>query len=218
MVDIESVLNEFRSSLPNVVDENLDASIAESVGNIRNELNARINSEEELSVKIAELLNRLADGERKLAELESEQRSKVDETKRTTEKSMKKLRGEIDELDAQRQKLLRRKPKLLERLFGGTKTKVENSSRSLHSKQNALLGREKSLKQHLDVLTSDYDKKRKPLTAHQAELREKLIELRSTTVNDALEVRKAACGRISQVISAALSQPTPPQTPDEQQG
>ena len=214
MVDIESVLNDFRSSLPNVVDETLDTSIGEFVSNIRNELNSRINSEEDLSAKIGELLKQLTNNERELAELESEQRSKVHEAKKTTEKSMKKIRGEIDALDEQRLKLLRQKPKFLERIFGGTKTKVESSSRSLHSKQNDLVSREKNLKQRLDGLRSDYDSKRKPLAAHQTELREQLAELRSTTIDDALEVRRVACEKIRDAISAALSQRG---TPEDQQ-
>ena len=214
MVDIESVLNDFRSSLPNVVDETLDTSIGEFVSNIRNELNSRINSEEDLSAKIGELLKQLTDNERELAELDSEQRSKVHEAKKATEKSMKKIRGEIDALDEQRLKLLRQKPKFLERIFGGTKTKVESSSRSLHSKQNDLVSREKNLKQRLDALRSDYDSKRKPLAAHQTELRKQLAELRSTTIDDALEVRRVACEKIRDAISAALSQRA---TPEDQQ-
>ena len=214
MVDIESVLNDFRSSLPNVVDETLDTSIGEFVLNIRNELNSRINSEEDLSAKIGELLKQLTDNERELAELDSEQRSKVHEAKKATEKSMKKIRGEIDALDEQRLKLLRQKPKFLERIFGGTKTKVESSSRSLHSKQNDLVSREKNLKQRLDALRSDYDSKRKPLAAHQTELRDQLAELRSTTIDDALEVRRVACEKIRDAISAALSQRA---TPEDQQ-
>jgi len=206
MIDIESVLDDFRSSLPDAANEHFDATVARLVSNIRNELNGRINAEEGLSAKITELLRQLADNERELAELESEQRIKVHEAKRTTEKSMKKLRGEIDALDAQRLKLLRQKPKFLERFFGSTKMKVENSSRSLHSKQNDLLSRQESLEQRIEVLRSDYEEKRKPLTARQAELREKLAELRSTTMDDALEVRKVACEQIHQTISIALSQ------------
>jgi len=206
MIDIESVLDDFRSSLPDAANEHFDATVARLVSNIRNELNGRINAEEGLWAKITELLRQLADNERELAELESEQRIKVHEAKRTTEKSMKKLRGEIDALDAQRLKLLRQKPKFLERFFGSTKMKVENSSRSLHSKQNDLLSRRESLEQRIEVLRSDYEEKRKPLTARQAELREKLAELRSTTMDDALEVRKVACEQIHQTISIALSQ------------
>ena len=217
MLDIESVLNDFRSSLPEAVNGDFDNSIAQLVSNIRNELEGRIKAEESLSAKDTELLRQSADNDRELAQLESEQRIKVHEAKRVTEKSVKKLRGEIDALDAQRLKLLRQKPKFLERLFGSTKTKVNSSTRSLHSKQSDLISKEERLKRHIDDLRSDYEQKRKPLLARQAELRKKLAELRSTTTNDALEVRKVACEQIRERISTALSQPVPQQTREGQQ-
>lgn len=205
ILDIESILNDFKNSLPEAASASFDTSIGPVMANIRNELNGRISAEEDLSSKIAELLRQLADNERELGELESEQRIKVHEARRTTEKSMKKLRGEIDELDAQRLKLLRQKPKFLERLFGGTKTRVESSSRSLHSKRKDLLSSEADLKRRIDALRSDYEEKRKPLTERQAELRKRLAELRLTTMDDALDARKVACEQIRQTVSNALS-------------
>jgi hypothetical protein len=217
MVDVESVLNDLRSSVPDAANESFDTSIAQLVSNIRNELNGRIKAEEDLSANIAELLRQLADNEHELAELESEQRTKVGEAKRTSEKAMKRLRDEIDALDTQRLKLLRQKPRFLERLFGSTKTKVESSSRSLHSKHNDLLSREENLKQRIGVLRSDYEDKRKPLITRQAELRERLAELRSTTMDDAVELRKVACEQLRQTISRALSQLDPQQSREYQQ-
>jgi len=64
MIDIESVLNDFRSLLPDAANESFDTAIAQLVSNIRNELNGRINAEEGLSAKITELLRQLADNER----------------------------------------------------------------------------------------------------------------------------------------------------------
>jgi len=206
ILDIESVLNDFRSSVPAVTNENFETSVEQLVANVRNELASRISAEESLSSKITELLRELSDNERQLTELESDQRIKVREVKRTTENSIKKLRGEIDELDAQRLELLRQKPKLLERLFGGMKTKVEDSSRSLHSKRKDLLSNEATLKQRMRQLRTAYEQKRKPLAERQAELRERLAELRSTNMDDALEVRKVACEQIRQKISGALNQ------------
>lgn len=216
MLDIESVLNDFRSSVPTAIDESFDTSVDQLVANIRTELNGRISAEENLSAKIAEMLRELADNERELTELESEQRIKVHEAKRSTEKSMTKLRGEIDELDAQRLKLLRQKPRFLERLFGGTKTKVEDSSRTLHSKQKDLSSSEEGLKRRVHALRSTYDEKRKPLTERRDELRGKITELRSTTMDDALEARKAACEQMRQAISDALDQLTLQHREDQQ--
>ena len=217
MLDIQSVLNDFRSSFPTSVNQSFDTSIEHLLANIRTELNSRISAEDNLSAKITELLRQLTDNERELTELESEQRIKMHEAKRSTEKSMTKLRDEIDELDAQRLKLLRQKPRFLERLFGGTKTKVEDSSRTLHSKRKDLLSSEAGLKRRVSVLRSSYEDKRKPLTQRRDELRQRLTELRSTTMDDALEVRKAACEQMRQTISDALNQFTLQQRPEDRQ-
>ena len=216
MLDIESVLNDFKSSVPPAINASFDTSVDQLVANIRTELNGRISAEENLSAKIAEMLRQLADNERELNELESEQRVKVHEAKRSTEKSMTKLRDEIDELDAERLKLLRQKPRILERLFGGRKTKVEDSSRTLHSKRKDLLSSEEGLKRRVHVLRSTFDEKRRPLTERRDELRGRLTELRSTTMDDALQVRKAACEQIRQAVSDALDQFTPQQREDQQ--
>lgn len=216
MLDVESLLNDFRSSLPDAANS-FGTSVDQVVSSIRTELDARIKAEENLSNKISELLRQLADNERELTDLESEQRTKVHEAKRTGEKSMEKLRGEIDELDAQRLKLLRQKPKFLERFFGGAKTKVESSSRSLHSKRKDLMTSEASLRKRIAALRSNYEEKRKPLTEHQAELRERLTELRSTTMDDALEVRKLACEQIRRIISTSLTQSASSQDSENQE-
>ena len=210
IVDLQSVLDDFNSTMSAVSNEHFNASVEQLVTSVKDELSARIAAEQALSSKITEMLKRQTDNERELAELESEQRTKVHEAKRVTEKSLTKLRGEIDDLDEQRLRLLRQKPKFLERLFGGNKSKVEDSSRSLHSKERDLKSSEANLKKRIDSLRLDYQDRRRPLTELQTELRERLAELRSTTMDDALEIRKAACEQIRQTISAALSQPTPP--------
>ncbi|HYB84240.1 MAG TPA: hypothetical protein VED86_02840, partial [archaeon] len=69
----------------------------------------------------------------------------------------------------------------------------------------------------MDALRSNYEAKRKPLTVRQRELKERLAELRSTTMDDALEVRKVACEQLRQTISAALSQQAPEQSDADQQ-
>jgi len=217
IVDIESVIGDFKSSLPGTVSGNFDKTVAQLMSNIRNELETRIKTEEDQSSNVTETLKELADNERAIAELDSQQRIKVHEAKRATEKSVKKLRGEIDALDAERLRLLRQKPTFLERLFGGSKTKVQSSSQSIHSKQNDLTSKEESLKEHIDALKSDNAEKRKPLTVRQAELRQKLAELRSTTMDDALELRKGACEQLHQLISTAVANTTAEQTNGSQQ-
>jgi hypothetical protein len=217
IVDIESVIGDFKSSLPETVIGNLDDTVAQLVSNIRNELETRIKAEEVQTSNVTETLKELADTDRAIAELDSQQRIRVHEAKRATEKSVTKLRGEIDALDAERLRLLKQKPTFLERLLGSAKTKVESSSRSLHSKQSDLTRKEERLMKHIDVLRSDYTEKRKPLAARQAQLRQKLAELRSTTMDDAVDLRKAACEQLRQMIPTILAKPTAEQANQSEQ-
>ena len=206
ILDVESVLNDFRNSLPGATNETFDKSVGELMSNIRNELNTRIETEKTLSNKISESQNELSANEREMAELEAEQRTSTNEARRTSEKSMKKLRMELDDLDAERIRLLRHKPTIFERILGGAKVRIESNSRSIQSRRTDLESREHDLKRRLGILRSKYEEKRKPLAARQAELREQLAKLRTITLDDAVEIRKTTCEKIRQLISTAVAQ------------
>ena len=206
MVDVESVLNEFKTSLPESSGPEYSNPITEILSAVRSELDNRIGAEEALSAKVTDLQAQLAENERERADLESEQRTKIHETKRNSDKSVRKLRGEIDALDAQRLKLLQQKPTFLERIFGNAKVRVETSSRSLHSKRADLEHKEENLKQNMNSLRVGYRQRRKPLDEREAELRRQLAEIRASTVDDAVEVRKAACEQLRRLVSDAAAQ------------
>jgi len=59
----------------------------------------------------------------------------------------------------------------------------------------------------MEVLRSEYEDRRKPLVAREAELRGELSQLRSTTMDDALELRKTACEQLRRLVSTSLRQP-----------
>jgi hypothetical protein len=209
IVDIESVLNDFRNSLPGAINESLDKAVTQLVSNIRNELNTRIEAEKTLSAKIAESQSELSANEREMAELEAQQRTMTNEARRTSERSIRKLRGEIDALDSERLKLLRHKPTVLERIFGSAKVRIEGNSRSIQSRRTDLQSKEEDLKRRLRALRSNYEEKRKPLAERQMQLKEELTKLRTVTLDDALEIRKVACENLRQVISNAVAQLAP---------
>ena len=208
ILDVEAVLSDFKTSLPNAVSNGFDNSATQLISNIRTELGARISAEEQLSAKVTDLQGQFAENEREIAELESEQRTKMHEAKRDADKSMTKLRGEINALDAERLKLLRQKPTFLERIFGSAKVRVENSSRSLNSKRTDLESRQMGAKQRMSKLKAIYEEKRKPLDARQVELREELVKVRSTALDDAVEIRKTVCEQLRQIVSTAVGQLT----------
>jgi chromosome segregation ATPase len=217
ILDVESVLNDFRNSLPGAMNASFDQSVADLVSNIRSELNTRIETEKTLSTKITESQRELSANEREIAELEAQQRNTTNEARRTSEKSVEKLRGEIDALDGERLRLLRHKPTIFERILGSAKVRIEGNSRSIQSKRTDLQNREQDLKRRLDNLRSKYEEKRKPLAARQTELREELAKLRTVTLDDAVEIRKTACEELRRIISNAVAQYAPQQNKENPQ-
>jgi chromosome segregation ATPase len=174
------------------------------MSNIRNELTKRIEGEMALSNQITELQKQLSVHEIEISDLEKEQRNRTHEARRGYEKSIDKIRGEIDALDAQRLKLLRKKPTLLDRILGRSKLKIEGSSHSLQSKRSDLHGKEEKLKLQLDGLRSNYQEKRKEVSMREEELRQQLLELKNSTLDDGLDIRKNVCEQIRLAVEASL--------------
>jgi len=204
MKDVESVLADFKDSIPEAADKQYEATVTELMANLRNELTKRIEGEKALSNQITELQKQLAMYEVEISDLEKEQRNRTHEARRGYEKSIDKIRGEIDALDAQRLKLLRKKPTLLDRILGRSKLKIEGSSHSLQSKRSDLHGKEEKLKLQLDGLRSNYQEKRKEVSMREEELRQQLLELKNSTLDDGLEIRRNVCEQIRLAVEASL--------------
>lgn len=205
MSDVESVLADFKDSIPDAADKQYDATVGTLVGDIRSELTKRIDAEKTLSNQIAELQMRLSKYEVEISDLEKEQRNRTHEAKRGYERSVGKIRGEIDALDAQRLKLLREKPTLLDRILGRSRVKIDGSSHTLQTKKHDLHWKEEKLRQQLDGLRSDYQEKRKEVSVREEELRQQLVELKKSTLDDGLEIRKNACEQIRTAVEVALN-------------
>jgi len=204
MKDVESVLTSFKDSIPEAADKQYEDTVAALMSNIRTELTKRIEGEMALSNQITELQKQLSVHEVEISDLEKEQRNRTHEARRGYEKSIDKIRGEIDALDAQRLKLLRKKPTLLDRILGRSKLKIEGSSHSLQSKRSDLHGKEEKLKLQLDGLRSNYQEKRKEVSMREEELRQQLLELKNSTLDDGLEIRKNVCEQIRLAVETSL--------------
>jgi len=217
ILDVESVLNDFRTSLPEATSDDFAKSSSQPLSNLRSELDARIAAEKTLSARITESQRQLSANEREIADLEAKQRTKMHEARRASEKSIEKLRDEIGALDDERLKLLRHKPTILERVFGSVKGRIEGNSRTLQSRRTDLEGREEDLTRRLNSLRSSYEEKRKPLALRQEELSGELEKLRATTLDDALEIRMAACEKLRETVAGAVAQLAPKQDQDNPQ-
>ena len=204
MKDVESVLADFKNSIPDAADKQYEATVATLMENIRNELTKRIDEEKALSHQITELQQQLSTYELEISDLEKEQRNRTNEAKRGYERSIDKIRGEIEALDAQRLKLLRKKPTVLDRILGRSRVQIEGSSHSLQSKRNDLQGKEEKLKRQLDGLRSNYQEKRTQVSRQGEELKQQLAELKNSTLDDGLEIRRSVCEQIRLAVEASL--------------
>ena len=212
MKDVESVLADFKDSIPDAADKQYEATVATLMANFRNEITKRIDGEKALSNQITELQKQLSINEVEISDLKKEQRNLTNEAKRGYERSIDKIRGEIDALDAQRLKLLRKKPTVLDRILGRSKDKIEGSSHSLQSKRSALHGKEEKLKLQLDALRSNYQEKRRQVGMRAKESRQQLAELKNSTLDDGLEIRRSLCEQIRLAVEASLDRLTIQQT------
>jgi hypothetical protein len=204
MKDVESVLADFKDSIPGADDKQYEATEGTLMANIRNELTKRIDAERALSNQITELQNQLSIYEVEISDLDKEQRNRTHEAKRGYERSIDKVRDEIDALEAQRLKTLRKKPTVLDRILGRSRVRLEGSSHSLQSKRSDLHGKEEKLKRHLDGLRSNYQEKRKQVSMREEELRQQLAELKNSTLDDGLEIRKSVCEQIRIAVGTSL--------------
>ena len=217
MKDVDSVLADFKNSMPNAADEQYEATIGTLMENIRSELTKRIDEEKALSHQVTDLQQQLSTYELEIADLEKEQRNRTNEAKRGYERSIDRIRGEIEALDAQRLKLLRKKPTILDRILGRSRVQIEGSSHSLQSKRSDLQVKEEKLKRQLDGLRSNYQEKRTQVSKQGEELKQQLAELKNSTLDDAMEIRRSACEQIRLAVAASLARlnEQTPQTPQE---
>jgi len=217
MKDVDSVLADFKNSIPDAADEQYEATIGTLMENIRSELTKRIDEEKALSHQVTDLQQQLSTYELEIADLEKEQRNRTNEAKRGYERSIDRIRGEIEALDAQRLKLLRKKPTILDRILGRSRVQIEGSSHSLQSKRSDLQVKEEKLKRQLDGLRSNYQEKRTQVSKQGEELKQQLAELRNSTLDDAMEIRKSVCEQIRLAVQTSLARlnEQTPETPQE---
>jgi vacuolar-type H+-ATPase subunit I/STV1 len=202
--DLQSLLNEFETQIPQAVDTNLHNEFIQSMNNIRNVLAKRTELENIQSIEATKLLEQLARCEAELARLEHAYKIRTQEIRRQHEKSDQKLRAEIDRLDRKRMQILRENASIFRRIFHKSDTAIRGTNIALESKKadlkDSASGREKALQKRRD----EYGVNQRRLLTEIEILRQKIRESRNSDRDDTLESRTEACKRISAAISSAM--------------
>jgi hypothetical protein len=202
--DVEAVLTEFETELPNIADQPYRITVQNVLPSLREALRKQIDAEKGSSGEASKLLQDSTACELELSKLEHEYGIQTNEARKRHERALGKLRGEIDLLDKRRLKLLRKRPSIVERVLHRSGTKLEENTSALQSKRTDF-GHKGTLLQHeLDELRANYEVKRGHLRERQQLLRAKLAEFKRNTSNDALEVRNAACQELCRTVAQAV--------------
>jgi len=204
MKDIARVLSDFKSQLPEAVDQQYSESVEKTLSNLQVALVERAETETSTSSKLADSQRRLAAYESGLSKLDQDYKTLTHEVRRRYEQSFVSLHREIGKLDGERLRILHAKPTLLQKLFRRSEVNLEETANALRSEKNALAERKDALKQDLKKHRVEYESKRKEITEQLDVLRGKLEESSDTKLDDALEIRKTACEDFRREVDEAV--------------
>lgn len=207
--DVEATLLEFERDLPSTVDQNYQDAVAKVMSDVQEAIQRMDSAEKSYSEAMTKLQQELTSCEHERDNLEREYRARTHDARRGHEESLKKLKSDIDSLDKQRLRLLRKKPSIFERILGKSSTQLEENTSARESRRAKIGGKEKSLKEELKSLRRDYETKSKQLDERQQALRAKFTEHGQTMPNDALDLRNEACGALSRAVNEAITHQSP---------
>ncbi len=202
--DVRAILVEMETELPEVADEPYRGNSERILSDLQLALHKRIDFEKENSEEVSKLHQELSSCELELSKLEREYKTRAHEARRGHERSLETIKGEIDSLDKQRLKLLRKRPSIVDRLLHRPRTKLEESMRVLQTKRTDIGSKQRTLKQNLDELRAEYETRRKQLVERQEALKAELAEFKTNTPNDALDVRNQACQELGRAVVEAI--------------
>lgn len=211
--DVEGVLVEFETELPDMADEAYRATVQNILLTLREALRKQVDAERDSSGATSKLLQELNACEVELSKLEHEYGTVTYEARKKHEKALGKLQKEIDLLDKRRLKLLRKRPSIVERLLGRSGSKLEASTSALQSKRTDFSSKGTLLQHDLDELRANHEVKRGTLREREESLKSKLAELKGNSSNDALEVRNAACQDLRRAVAQAVDRSSNAQIP-----
>lgn len=215
LVDVESVLTEFETNIPEAADQEYRAQVAKTLGTAQKALEDRIAAERATSAQTAEIDKQIATNQMQLSKLDNDYRIRTREVKERYSKSFEKLNDEIRLLDKQRLQMLRKPPSLLQRIMRRPDVGLQTKTAALKYKRGRLGEGEKRLRDELNNIGLEHERKRDPLVREQEELRAKMAELIRNNLDDALDVRRSACQDLRRAITDAVNRLQQKETPAE---
>jgi chromosome segregation ATPase len=207
--DLQSLLNEFETQIPQAVDTNLHNEFIENMNNIRTVLTKRTELENTQSIEATKLQQQLARCEAELSQLQHAYKTYTHEIRRQHEKSDQKLRAEIDRLDRKRMRILRENASIFRRIFHKSDTAIRGANTVLDSKKTDLKDSELSLQKALQKHRDEYAVNQRRLLTEIEILRQKVRVSSDNDRDNTLESRRETCQHIYAAISSAMQRIQP---------
>ena len=204
MNDIVTLLFDFETQIPEAANQHYRETIDKTIANLQVELNGRTDTETSISNKLSDAQRQIAKYENELAKLDHDYKTRNHEVRRRYEQSFEKLRVEINTLDEERLRILHTKPSLLKKLFRRSEANLEEKTNVLRSKKNALDDHKRLLNHDLETHRLKYENERKQINEKLDAQRAQLEESKDNKLDDALEIRKAACEELRREIVEAV--------------
>ena len=201
--DLQSLLSEFETQAPQMIDDSLRQEIAESMKDIRIILAERTKAENAQSNEANLIQQELTRYETELSQLEHANRIQTQNLRREYEKTSQRVRDEIDQLDRRRIEILRKNANIFRRLFRKQDNAIAGASVALDSKRKTLKDSEEKLRNELQRRQDEYATNRQKLLTEIDSVRQKARKTAETAEDDALEKRREVCQRIHIAIQSA---------------
>ncbi len=202
--DVRTILADLETELPEVIDQLYNEDSEQILSEAQEGLRKLVDAEQENSDELSKLHQELTSCELELSNLEHEYKTNAHEARNDHNRSLQKIRGEIESLDKQRLKLLRKKPSILDRILHRPRTNLEGSMRALETKRIDMGSKQRTLEEKLDTLRSESDIRMKEVSGRRDSLKAKLTEYKAHTSDDAVDLRNQACHKLSQTVSEAI--------------
>lgn len=203
--DVRTILAELETELPEAVDQLYKEDSERILSEAQQGLRKLIDAEKESSDELSKLHQEQASCELELSNLEHEYKTQAHEARNDHNKSLQKIRGEIESLDKQRLKSLRKKSSVLDRILHSPRTNLEGSMRALETKRIDMGSKQRTLEEKLDTLRSECDIRKKEVSERRDSLKAKIAEYKTHTSTDALDLRNQACHELTRTVSEAIS-------------
>jgi hypothetical protein len=208
--DVATLLTDFETKLPEPIDQQFKGRIEKTLSEIEIALKDQTATEKDISGKLSNAQRQIAAYESRQLKLDSDYKIRAHQTRRGYEQSFERLRREIETLEQERLRSLHVKPRLFEKIFHRSEANLEEKANSLRSKKTALAHGREALTSELETERIEYETKRRQITEQLSILRAKLEESKQSKLDDALEIRKAACEQlrreVDEVVDRVLKQ------------